>query len=158
MALLLLVGIIGPPAPVLAATVQLRPPIELTSEQDHQRTMDLLQIAELRRGPDGDPISAHAANFDESKVMPYALPDPLLMRDGVRVGTRRDWWARRRPEIVEDFDREVYGLTATINETHGAVPVVTKDLVRHLDNVSYPLVNVAIQLTLTTPANAAGAV
>jgi len=170
MALLLLVGIIGPPAPVLAATVQLRPPIELTSEQDHQRTMDLLQIAELRRGPDGDPISAHAANFDESKVMPYALPDPLLMRDGVRVGTRRDWWARRRPEIVEDFDREVYGrvprdlprvtwtVTATINETHGAVPVVTKDLVRHLDNVSYPLVNVAIQLTLTTPANAAGAV
>ena len=38
------------------------------------------------------------------------------------------------------------------------VPVVTKHLSGHVDNSSYPLVSVDIQLTLTTPANATGPV
>ena len=38
------------------------------------------------------------------------------------------------------------------------MPVVTKQLVGHVDNSSYPLVTVDIQLTLTTPANASGPV
>jgi hypothetical protein len=33
------------------------------------------------------------------------------------------------------------------------VPVVTKDIVGHLDNSAYPLIDVNIQLSLTTPAN-----
>ncbi len=45
----------------------LPPPAHLTAEQDHQRTLDLLHITALRRGPDGDPKSPNAANFDESK-------------------------------------------------------------------------------------------
>jgi hypothetical protein len=36
--------------------------------------------------------------------------------------------------------------------------MVTKQLVGHVDNSSYPLVNVDIQLTLATPANASGPV
>ena len=35
------------------SALQLPPPVHLTSEQDHQRTMDLLHISSLRRGVDG---------------------------------------------------------------------------------------------------------
>jgi hypothetical protein len=146
------------------------PPLQLSSEQDHQRMMELLHITELRRGPDGDPTSPHAANFDESKVAPYSLPDPLRLRDGRRVRTSKTWWQRRRPEIVEDFDREMYGrvprdvpavvwtATRTIKESNGDVPVITKELSGHVDNASYPLIDVNIQLTLSTPAAARGPV
>src|SRR5579864_3258271 len=85
------------------------PPVHLTSEQDHQRMMGLLHIQSLRRGPDGDSKSSNAANTDESKVAPYSLPDPLALKNGKRVTTPEMWWKQRRPEIVEDFDREVYG-------------------------------------------------
>ena len=56
----------------------------LTSEQDHQRILDLLGIKTLRRGPDGDPKSPNAANVDESKVSPYTLPDPLTLKNEKR--------------------------------------------------------------------------
>ncbi len=52
----------------------------------------------------------NAANYDESKVNPYPnLPDPLVLKNGEKVTTAEQWWNKRRPEIVEDFDREVYG-------------------------------------------------
>ena len=68
--------------------------------------MDLLHITSLRRGPDGDPKSPNAANFDESKVPPYSLPDPLVLNNGKKVKTAKVWWKQRRPEIVEAFDRK----------------------------------------------------
>jgi hypothetical protein len=133
--------------------------------------LDLLRITALRRGPDGDPKSPNAANFDEAKVSPYpSLPDPLVLKNGKRVKTASMWWTERGPQIVEDFDWEVYGrvpkiipkviwqVTSTSNEMSGDVPVITKKLVGHVDNSSYPLLSVDIQLTLTTPANAAGPV
>lgn len=142
------------------------PPAHLTSEQDHQRTLDLLHITSLRRGSDGNPSSPNSANFDESKVSPYHLPDPLILNNGKRVKTAKMWWEQRRPQIVEYFDREIYGRvpekTPKVNwevisankEMNGDVPVITKKLVGHVDNSSYPLITVDIQLTLTTPANA----
>ncbi len=153
-----------------AGAASLPPPVTLTSEQDHQRTMQLLHITELRRGPDGDPTSPHAANFDESKVAPYSLPDPLLMKNGARVTNSAQWWKRRRPQIVEEFDREIYGrvprnlpkvtwqVTRLTPETIGSVPVLSKELTGHVDNVSYPFIEVNIQLTLTVPAAATGPV
>jgi putative membrane-bound dehydrogenase-like protein len=148
-----------------------RPPVQLTAAEDHKRMMDLLKIKELRRGPDGNPRSANAANTDESKANPYPdLPDPLVLKNGRKVTTAETWWQQRRPEIVEDFDREVYGrvprdtpqvkweVTATEKQTVGDVPVVTKRLVGHVDNSSYPLITVDIQLTLTTPEKATGPV
>jgi hypothetical protein len=145
-----------------------QPPMQLTSEQDHQRTMDLLKISSLRQGADGNnPQAPNAANYDESKANPYPhLPDPLVLKNGKRVATASMWWDQRRPEIVEDFDREVYGrvpndlpsvrweVVSTISRTNGDVPVTTKNLIGHVDDSSYPLVSVDIQLTLTTPANA----
>ena len=156
------------PAPQSGAS---SPPVQLTAEQDHQRMMDLLHIAALRRGADGDPKSPHAANYDEAKANPYPkLPDPLVLKNGKKVTKAETWWKQRRPEIVEDFDREVYGrvpkntpkvnweVVGTSKEMNGDVPVITKKLVGHVDNSSYPSINVDIQLTLTTPANASGPV
>ena len=49
------------------------------------------------------------ANYDETKVPPYTLPDPLVMADGGTVRTAADWQARRRPEIMALFKSQVYG-------------------------------------------------
>ena len=145
-------------------------PTHLTAEQDHQRLMDLLHIKSLRRGPDGDPQSPHAANVDESKVRSYVLPDPLRLNNGKRVTTPAEWWNKRRPEIVEYFDREVYGrvpdvtpkvdwkVESTRHEMLGDVPVMSKELLGHVDNATYPAVKVDIQLTLNIPADAQGPV
>ncbi len=154
-------------ASVLAQTT---PPVHLSSEQDHQRVMDQLHIASLRRGPDGDPKSPNAANVEESKVPAYSLPDPLVLKNGKPVKDAKTWWKRRRPEIVEDFDREVYGrmpkntpkvdweATSTIKELKGTTPIVTKKLIGRVDNSAYPLVAVNIELTLTVPADTRGPV
>jgi hypothetical protein len=147
-----------------AAANNVAPPAQLTAEQDHQRTSDLLHITSLRRGPDGDPKSSHAANFDESKATTYtSLPNPLVLKNGNKVKNARTWWAQRRPEIVEDFDREIYGrvppnlprvnwqVMSVVKEMNGDVAVITKNIIGHVDNSSYPAITVDIQLTLTTP-------
>ncbi|HEY6330523.1 MAG TPA: acetylxylan esterase [Blastocatellia bacterium] len=147
------------------------PPVMLTAQQDHQRLMELLHITSLREGVSGNPQAPNAANYDESKANPYPnLPDPLLLENGRKVTNAKMWWSERRPEIVEDFDREVYGrvprkipqvrweVTSTLRETNGDVPVITKHLLGHVDNSSYPLVSVDIQLNLSTPADATGPV
>src|SRR5262245_62876658 len=114
--------------------------------------MGLLGLTDMRRGADGrNPNAPNAANYDESKATPYpSLPDPLTLKNGKKVAKASVWWKQRRPEIVEDFDREVYGrtpkvtpkvnweVTSTANETQGEVPVVVKKLLGHVDNSSYP--------------------
>jgi hypothetical protein len=154
-------------SPAAQATGSSLHPEQLTSEQDHQRMMDLLHITSLRRGADGDPKSPYAANYDESKANPSAkLPDPLMLNNGKKVTSAKMWWNKRRPEIGEDFDREVYGRvpknTPKVNwevisakkEMNGDIPVITKKLAGHAENSAYLLVTVNIDLTLTTPANA----
>ena len=155
-----------------SASADSPPPVKLTAPEDHQRMMGLLGITSLRRGADGrDPKSPHYQNTDESKANPWPdLPDPLVLKNGDKVTMAEAWWKQRRPEIVEDFDREVYGrvpadvpnvtweVTETKKDVVGERPVVTKQLVGHVDNSAYPLITVDIQLTLTTPADAAGPV
>ena len=125
--------------------------------------MDLLGIKELRQGADGNnPNAPNAANYDEAKAdMHLPLPDPLLLANGKRVTTPKMWWTERRPEIVEDFDREILGrvpanlpkvtweVVSTTQEKNGDVPVVTKKLVGHVDNSGDPAIKVNIELTLT---------
>ena len=50
-------------------------------------------------------------NYDESKVPPYTLPDPLLTMSGKRVTDSPTWIEKRRPEILNLFETEVYGRT-----------------------------------------------
>ncbi len=144
------------------------PPVHLTAEQDHQRTMDLLKIKSLRSGADsGNAKAPNAANYDESKADPTpTLPDPLVLADGRKVTTPQMWWELRRPEIIEEFDREVYGrvpknvpgvtweAVETSQSDSEQAPVITKKLVGHVDNSAYPQIKVDIQLTLATPAHA----
>jgi hypothetical protein len=161
------------------------------TEQDHKKMMKLLGITSIRRGRDGNNTnSPFYANYDESKANPFPnLPDPLVLKNPTRakkwwnlegllpfgplqkkVTTPGMWWKHRRPEIVEDFDREIYGrvpantpkviweVTSTTMETNGTVPVITKKLVGHVDNSSFRNITVNIDVTLTTPANATGPV
>src|SRR5438128_215131 len=94
-----------------AAPPVVPPPVKLTAQEDHQKMMDLLGIKTLRRGADGtNRQAANYQNTDEAKANPYPkLPEALVTKDGQKVTTPQQWWEKRRPEIVEDFDREVYG-------------------------------------------------
>ena len=154
-----------------AQSPQPAPPVHLTAEQDRVRMMGLLHMTTLRRGVDGDPKSPNAANYDEAKAGPLVkLPDPLVLKNGKKVSTPELWWTHRRQEVVEDFDREIYGqvppvtpkvnweVVTTTKEKVGGIPLITKKIVGHVDNSSYPQVAVHIQLTLTAPANATGPV
>jgi hypothetical protein len=147
------------------------PPVQLTAEQDHERLMKLLHITSLRAGPSGNPNAPNAANSDESKANPYPqLPDPLKLNDGQEVTTAGMWWKLRRPEIKEYFDREIYGrvpkevpkvaweIVSVSKDTNRNILVVTKKLMGHVDNSSYPFIKVDIDLALTVPADAKGPV
>ncbi len=163
----------GPPqvAPARPGPTPEQLAIQAASEKDHQRMMDLLGIKELRPGASGSANLPNSANYDESKANIYPnLPDPLLLNNGKRVTTAKVWWNVRRPQIVELFDREILGrvpahlpavtwkVVSTTQEKNGDIPVITKTLVGHVDNASDPAINVDIEVTLTTPADAKGPV
>ena len=48
-------------------------------------------------------------NYDESRVAPYALEDPLTFADGRKVKSATDWESRRN-EILGVFAREMFGV------------------------------------------------
>lgn len=48
-------------------------------------------------------------NYDESKVGNLTLPDPLVLLNGERVGDAKAWYKKRRPEILQLFESNVYG-------------------------------------------------
>jgi len=130
--------------------------------------MDQLGIKALRPGPSGQPGRTNSANYDQAKANPYPdLPDPLTLKNGQKVTTPEMWWKQRRPEIVEDFEREIVGrvplgvpkvtwsvATQVVDRVVGETPVVAKQLVGHADNSACAAINVDIQMTLVVPANA----
>ena len=144
------------------------PPVTFTAEQDHQNMMDQLHIKSVRPGPNGDPSAPDAANSDEAKANPYPdWPDLMTLKNGKPVTTADTWWKARRPEIVEDFEREVLGRvpantpkvswTAVASEMEfvNFKPVMATKLVGHVDNSAYPLIDVNIDAMLILPADAA---
>ena len=146
----------------------LRQIINIKINEDYQSMLKLLGIKSIRKGAEGFNTKApNAANYDESKANPYPnLPNPLILKNGEKVTSAAIWRKKRRVEIVEDFDREVYGrmpknmpnvkwkLISILKDTVEQVPVITKKLIGHVDNRFYPSIKVDIQLTLTTPAGA----
>jgi hypothetical protein len=146
-------------------------PAAWTTADDHQDMMRQLGITKLRPGPSGNENAPNHANYDEALANPFpVLPDPLTLASGRKVTSADTWRRQRRPEIVEDFEREVLGripknvpkVTWTVTETArgmvGDRPTVGKVLVGHVDNSAYPGITVDIQMTLVTPADAKGRV
>ncbi len=145
--------------------------VTFTAQQDHDNMMQQLGIKKLRPGPSGNESAPNHANYDESLADPCPqLPDALTTKDGKKVTTADMWWKQRRPEIIEDLEKEVYGrlpknipkVTWTVKVTDrefvNRIPVVAKMLVGHVDNSACPLINVDINMMLVVPMNVKGPV
>lgn len=141
--------------------------VPATAEQNQQNMMDQLGIRALRPGADADPKSPNYANYDEAKASPYpVLPNALMFANGQPVTTAAMWWKQRRPQLVEDFSRYVYGyvptnvpkvtwsVVATEHEMIGFHPVVATEVNGHVDNSSYPALDVNLRMTVVVPAEA----
>ncbi|MES2988242.1 MAG: acetylxylan esterase [Pseudomonadota bacterium] len=135
---------------------------------DRQAMLDRLGIASIRPGVDGFNREApNAANYDEAKAGTPALPELLRFADGRRVRNARDW-RTRRAEIVELFDREIYGrvpATAPVihwrlvrqeSDVEAGMPVVKKWLEGVADNAAYTQASARILLRYTLPRGKAG--
>lgn len=155
-------GLVSLLALATAGAAQVAPP-PASQFDDHQNMMDQLGVKAIRPGPNPNDQST----FDEAKANPYAasMPDALRMKNGSRVTSAKQW-PKRRAEIVEDFEREVYGripknvpkvtweVTATTPGDSGGIPILTHTLVGHVDNSAAPQISVNIQASFTTPAQA----
>jgi hypothetical protein len=132
---------------------------------DYQNMLDQLGIKKMRRGRDAKAKDTS----DEATANPYkeSMPDLMTFKDGTKVKTA-DQWPKRRGEIVEDFEGEVYGripknvpkvkweVTNTAEGESGGIATVTKTLAGHVDNSGFPQIEVTIQANFTVPKNAAG--
>ena len=49
------------------------------------------------------------ANYDESKIPAYSLPDPLLFPDGSTVQSAQEWLQLRRPMLLNLFASQMFG-------------------------------------------------
>ncbi|HEY8512527.1 MAG TPA: acetylxylan esterase [Cyclobacteriaceae bacterium] len=147
----------------------LPPPVTFTTAEDHKNMMDQLGITALR--PGYNPNGPNSPNYDPAKADPWPeLPDILTLKNGKKVKTPDMWWKNRRPEIIEAFEREVYGrvpdnvpdvkwgVQIYEREFMGRRPVIARKLVGKVDNSSYPHIEVNISMTLVTPADAKGPV
>ena len=141
-----------------------------TTADDHRQMMQQLGITALRPGPSGNEQAPNHANYDEAKANPFpTLPPLLTLKNGQRVTSPR-LWARRRAEIMEEFEREVIGrvpksvprvtwsVTGTDTGTIGRRRVIGTQLTGHVDNSAYPSITVDIPLTVVLPADAKGPV
>jgi hypothetical protein len=143
--------------------------LDQLARADQADMMAQLGIKALRPGPSGStaPGTVNPANYDPAKANPYPdYPDALTLKNGQKVTTAEMWWQQRRPEIVEDFEREVIGripahvpkvtweVTQTVNTTVGDLPVIARQVIGHVDNSGYPQISVNIKMAVVTPAHA----
>ncbi len=155
------------PAPAPAGSAAPAASVAWTAAQDHADMMAQLGITRLRPGPSGRVDAPNAANYDPAKANPYPdLPPLLVARNGTPITTPEQWWKLRRPEIVEDFEREVVGrvpahvprvtweVTRTVATEVGGLPVVAKQVIGRVDNTAHPALTVEIRMAVVTPAAA----
>jgi lysophospholipase L1-like esterase len=167
-----------PAAPAAAAnpfriSPEERARLDRLAREDHADMMRQLGITKLRPGFNGFAAAgdANAANYDPAKANPYPdWPDPLTLKDGRKVTTPEMWWKERRPEILEDFEREVYGrvptdvpkvtwaVAETVETRVGGQPVVARRLIGHVDNSAHPAITVDIEMAVVLPTHAQGPV
>lgn len=56
-----------------------------------------------------DIVAGIPVNYDEAKAGTWTLPDPLVFPDGKIVRNARQWYKKRRPQIVALFEEYQYG-------------------------------------------------
>jgi hypothetical protein len=147
--------------------------IRALTQADYNQMLSQLGIdpAEIRPGPSGNPSDPDAANTDETKAKTYdVLPDPLVCNNGDTVRTAKEWETRRRAEIVELFDMELYGRVPehvpevrweviSVKDTmDGPYPVRIKHLTGFVDHSSCPEISVNLDLVIGTPVGSEKAV
>ncbi|RYY58809.1 MAG: acetylxylan esterase, partial [Chitinophagaceae bacterium] len=159
------------PATQSPPATQQTPPRTFTNETDRAEMMKQLGIKKMRPGPSPDQSQLNHSNEDELLANPCPdLPDALLTKKGKKVTSSDQWWQQRRPEIIEDFEREMYGRvpanvpevtwTAKVTDYEfvGRTPVIAKHMTGKVDNSSYPLIAVNINMVVVLPLNVKGPV
>jgi hypothetical protein len=128
-------------------------------------------VTNLGSDANGNPLrralkTGHVSNYDEAKVPPYTLPDPLVASDGGPVRDAQTWRTRRRPEIVGLYETQIYGrVPANVPKVawevvqsdpaaRGGLAVSKRVVGRMGEAPEGPRIN----LTMYTPARAAGPV
>ena len=125
----------------------------------------------LGNDADGNPLrraikTGHVSNYDETKVRPYTLPDPLVFADGKPVKDAKTWQERRRPEILHLYETEIYGripanaphVTWRVTETDTHARDGAATLKRLSGTIGDGADAPVIDVKLYTPANARGRV
>lgn len=165
----------SPAAPVnpFQISPEERARLDQLAREDHGDMMKQLGITKIRPGANGRAAAGEpgAPNYDPALANPYPdWPDVLTLKDGRKVTSADLWWKERRPQIAEDFEREVYGrvppavpkVTWTVAETVetkvGGQPVVARRVVGHVDNSAHPAITVDIKMAVVVPVNAKGPV
>jgi hypothetical protein len=106
-------------------------------------------------------------NYDEEKTGVYTLPDPLVLKSGQKITTSKEWWTRRRQEILEDYRSEIYGRIPSntpsvkfevVSTDSSAVSnaAILKKVVGHIDNSAYPSDTPRIEISLYLPKGVKG--
>ncbi len=73
-------------------------------------------------------MSSPAINYDEANVPSYTLPNPLQMANGASVLDDQTWFDQRRPEILRQFETEMYGkMPGRTGDEHAAVTKVDEN-------------------------------
>ncbi len=110
--------------------------------------------------------TGHVTNYDESKVKPYTLPDPLTLFSGAAVRDADTWFKKRRPEILDTFRTEYIGhvpanapqvkweVASSDPKAKDGSTIMKKVVGRIGDKADGPRMN----LTLYVPAKATGPV
>ncbi len=91
-----------------------QPPAQGSTVPPGQGTAAPASATNLGSDPNGNPLrralkTGHVSNYDEAKVAPFTLPDPLVLANGKPVRDRQTWIEQRRPEILRMYETEIYG-------------------------------------------------
>lgn len=150
----------------VAAQQQQQPPAPTPATPPGQGAAGPGRSTNLGSDPNGNPLrlalkTGHVSNYDEAKVPPYTLPDPLVLADGKPVRDARTWRARGRPEIIRLYETEIYGRIPArapkvewqVAETENGARDGTAIKKRIVGSIGEAADGPRINLTLHTPAN-----
>jgi hypothetical protein len=109
--------------------------------------------------------TGHISNYDEDKVKPYTLPDPLVFASGERVADAAGW-KRRREELIRIYEAEIIGriprdapkVAWTRLLIHGALPSDTPDPIFVTGKIGDARDAPRMMLTIHLPKGAKGRV